>query len=87
MNNLPTIKKDIKFNDIADVIGQASFDAPAMAHSFLKINRDHEDDEGRSIPAGSWTTTNYTLRLKGKIVKPTAKDYMALVLTQTGNVA
>jgi len=57
MNNLPTIKKDIKFNDIADVIGQASFDAPAMAHSFLKINRDHEDDEGRSIPAGSWTTT------------------------------
>jgi len=30
---------------------------------------------------------NYTLRIKGKIVKPSAKDYMALVLTQTGNVA
>lgn len=30
---------------------------------------------------------DYTLRLKGKIVKPSAKDYMALVLTQTGNVA
>lgn len=28
-----------------------------------------------------------TLRLKGRIVKPSAKDYMALVLTQTGNVA
>ncbi len=32
-------------------------------------------------------TGNFTLRLKGKIVKPSAKDYMALVLTQTGNVA
>lgn len=30
---------------------------------------------------------NYTLRIKGRIVKPSAKDYMALVLTQTGNVA
>lgn len=29
----------------------------------------------------------YTLRMKGKIVTPSAKDYMALVLTQTGNVA
>ena len=32
-------------------------------------------------------TGNYTLRLKGRIVTPSAKDYMALVLTQTGNVA
>jgi hypothetical protein len=30
---------------------------------------------------------NFTLRLKGRIVSPSAKDYMALVLTQTGNVA
>ncbi len=30
---------------------------------------------------------NYTLRIKGRIVTPSAKDYMALVLTQTGNVA
>lgn len=29
----------------------------------------------------------WTLRIKGRIVKPSAKDYMALVLTQTGNVA
>lgn len=36
---------------------------------------------------GTWPSTNFTLRLKGKIVKPSAKDYMALVLTQTGNVA
>ena len=32
-------------------------------------------------------THNFTLRIKGKIVRPSAKDYMALVLTQTGNVA
>lgn len=30
---------------------------------------------------------NYTLRIRGRIVTPSAKDYMALVLTQTGNVA
>ena len=33
------------------------------------------------------TTLDFTLRIKGRIVKPSAKDYMALVLTQTGNVA
>jgi hypothetical protein len=32
-------------------------------------------------------TLDYTLRLKGRIVTPSAKDYMALVLTQTGNLA
>ena len=32
-------------------------------------------------------TYDCTLRIKGRIVKPSAKDYMALVLTQTGNVA
>ena len=36
---------------------------------------------------GAATTSDYTLRIRGKIVKPSAKDYMALVLTQTGNVA
>jgi len=40
-----------------------------------------------NLQTGSWPSTNFTLRLKGKIVKPSAKDYMALVLTQTGNVA
>ena len=43
--------------------------------------------EGNYQGAGTWPTTNFTLRLKGKIVKPSAKYYMALVLTQTGNVA
>lgn len=40
-----------------------------------------------NLQSGVWPSTDYALRLKGKIVKPTAKDYMALVLTQTGNVA
>lgn len=30
---------------------------------------------------------DFTIRMKGRIVTPSAKDYMALVLTQTGNVA
>lgn len=37
--------------------------------------------------ASAGTSTDFTMRIKGKIVKPSAKDYMALVLTQTGNVA
>ena len=36
---------------------------------------------------GAAQTLDHTLRIKGRIVKPSAKDYMALVLTQTGNVA
>ena len=35
----------------------------------------------------SFGTPDFTIRLKGRIVTPSAKDYMALVLTQTGNVA
>ena len=38
-----------------------------------------------SLSAG--TSKDFTLRIKGRIVSPSAKDYMALVLTQTGNVA
>ena len=33
------------------------------------------------------TPNSLSIRLRGKIVKPSAKDYMALVLTQTGNLA
>ena len=32
-------------------------------------------------------TLDHTLTLRGRIVKPTAKEYMALILTQTGQVA
>lgn len=39
----------------------------------------------RNVTSGP--TIPFTLRMKGKIVSPSAKDYMALVLTQTGNVA
>lgn len=32
-------------------------------------------------------TLNHTVTIRGKIIRPTAKEYMALVLTQTGQVA
>lgn len=41
----------------------------------------------RSDTNGAAAALPHTLRMKGKIVRPSAKDYMALVLTQTGNVA
>lgn len=37
--------------------------------------------------SGTPASHSFTLRMKGRIVTPSAKDYMALVLTQTGNVA
>ena len=37
--------------------------------------------------SSSTVALDFCLRLKGRIVSPSAKDYMALVLTQTGNVA
>jgi len=42
--------------------------------------------ETNSVGAAA-QSLSHTLRIKGKIVKPSAKDYMALVLTQTGNLA
>jgi len=32
-------------------------------------------------------TLTHTMTLRGRIVKPSAKDYMALILTQTGQIA
>ena len=37
--------------------------------------------------SSSTNALDFTLRMKGRIVTPSAKDYLALVLTQTGNVA
>jgi hypothetical protein len=39
------------------------------------------------LTVGGANPQNFTIRILGRIVKPSAKDYMALVLTQTGNVA
>lgn len=45
----------------------------------------------RSIWCRNWSsvvnTLDHTLTIRGKIIRPTAKEYMALVLTQTGQVA
>lgn len=51
---------------------------PLVVNKTLFCRHDHD-------LAGN--TLDFTLRIKGRIVKPSAKDYMALVLTQTGNVA
>ncbi len=40
----------------------------------------------RSVNSAA-STEDHTRTIRGKIVKPSAKDYMALVLTQTGQVA
>ena len=50
MTDLPTINSNVSFDQIADVIGQDAPSAPTLGHTILKINRDIEDDDGKSIP-------------------------------------
>ena len=62
---------------------QMSFsDFSALIVSKTLYLRSQTNTQGAATP-----TLDHTLRIKGKIVKPSAKDYMALVLTQTGNLA
>jgi hypothetical protein len=58
MTDLPTINSNVSFDQIAEVIGQDAPSAPTLGHTILKINRDIEDDDGKSIPPGSWMTTH-----------------------------
>ena len=58
MTTLPTVNSEIGFDKIAEVIGQDTPAVSSVGHTILKINRDIEDDDGRSIPPGSWTTTH-----------------------------
>jgi len=55
MESLPTVTNNTTFEQIASLIGQ---DVPTNGGgpsiNLLKINRDNEDDNGRSIPAGSF---------------------------------
>ena len=55
MESLPTVTNNTTFEQIASLIGQ---DVPTNGGgpsiNLLKINRAHEDDNGRLIPAGSF---------------------------------
>ena len=46
METLPVVNSNTNFEDIAKLIGQEEPSSPARNMFFLKINRDHEDDEG-----------------------------------------
>ena len=58
MTTLPTVNSEIGFDKIAEVIGQDTPAVSSVGHTILKINRDIEDDDGRSIPPGSRSTTH-----------------------------
>lgn len=60
----------------------------------LSISSSNEYIENLVVSKSLWIrnessagTLTHTLTLRGRIVKPSAKDYMALILTQTGQVA
>jgi|TARA_Y100000033_G_C2747181_1_gene111751 hypothetical protein len=54
MTTLPTVTNTTSFEQIAQLIGQDQPSNGSKSLNLLKINRDHEDDSGRSIPAGSF---------------------------------
>jgi len=60
----------------------------------VSISHDNDYFENLIVSKTIWVrnessagTLSHTLTLRGRIVKPSAKDYMALILTQTGQVA
>tara|TARA_S200002703_G_scaffold146037_1_gene140789 strand:+ start:6544 stop:7401 length:858 start_codon:yes stop_codon:yes gene_type:complete len=54
MDSLPTVSNTTTFDQIAQIIGQDMPSSNASSLDLLKINRDHEDDNGNAIPAGSF---------------------------------
>ena len=54
MDSLPTVSNTTTFDQIAQIIGQDMPSSNTPSLDILKINRDHEDDNGNSIPAGSF---------------------------------
>lgn len=60
----------------------------------VSISHDNDFFENLVVSRTLWIrnesstgTLSHTITLRGRIVKPSAKDYMALILTQTGQVA
>ena len=70
MTTLPSVTNEISFEQLAGIIGQ---DQPSsgggMSLALLKINRDHEDDNGRSIPAGSFFVNPSGVAIYAKTIK------------------
>ena len=54
MDSLPTVSNTTTFDQIAQIIGQDMPSGNQSSLELLKINRDHEDDNGNAIPAGSF---------------------------------
>ena len=61
-----------------------------------QVSMSHDNDfyENLVVSKSLWVRNessagdlSFTLTMRGRIVKPSAKDYMALILTQTGQVA
>lgn len=60
----------------------------------VSMSHDNEFMENLVVSRTLWVrnestagTLTHTMTLRGRIVKPSAKDYMALILTQTGQIA
>lgn len=70
MTTLPSVTNDISFEQLAGLIGQeAPSSGGGASLSLLKINRDHEDDNGRSIPAGSFFVNHSGTAVYAKTIK------------------
>tara|TARA_E500000318_G_C3564690_1_gene215158 strand:- start:2262 stop:3119 length:858 start_codon:yes stop_codon:yes gene_type:complete len=69
MTSLPTVSNTLSFEQIAQMIGQEESARGGGSLSMLKINRDHEDDNGNAIPAGSFMVNGDTGTIYAKTIK------------------
>jgi|TARA_R110000764_G_scaffold209092_2_gene294716 hypothetical protein len=74
MESLPVVNSTTNFEDIAKIIGQDEPQGSANNMFYLKINRDHEDDSGNTLPAGSWSVS-----LPDKMVYAKEIDFQVFV--------
>ncbi len=69
MTSLHTVSNTLSFGQIAQMIGQEESAGNSNALTMLKINRDHEDDNGNAIPAGSFSVNTDTGFVYAKTMK------------------
>ena len=86
----------VSLNDRTSVgVARIGYDGATLStNKVLSMSSDTNYGENLIVSRTLWVrnessagTLDHTLTIRGKIVKPTAKEYMALVLTQTGQVA
>ena len=69
MSTLPTITNNLAYEQIAQITGQELPSKSGSSLTLLKINRDHEDDDGNPLPAGHFMINHDGENVYAKTIK------------------